>query len=72
MSKCPDCRTEMKPLFSGEYCPNDCDKPELKAAKAKTEYERQVEALKNATVDPLAWITRRYLALTKPPTSNYT
>lgn len=23
---CPDCSTEMKPLFSGEYCPNDCDK----------------------------------------------
>lgn len=33
---CPDCKAAMKPLFTGFYCPNDCDKPELKAAKKPT------------------------------------
>lgn len=26
MSKCPDCGTEMKPLATSVYCPNDCDR----------------------------------------------
>ena len=30
---CPDCKGAMKPLFTGFYCPNDCDKPHLKAAR---------------------------------------
>lgn len=29
MSKCPTCQSEMKPLFVGEYCPNDCDRPRV-------------------------------------------
>lgn len=34
---CPDCKGAMKPLFTGFYCPNNCDKPHLKAAAiAKT------------------------------------
>ena len=24
--KCPDCGTEMKPLATSVYCPNDCDR----------------------------------------------
>lgn len=24
--KCPDCGTEMKPLATSMYCPNDCDR----------------------------------------------
>jgi hypothetical protein len=24
--KCPTCQTQMKPLFTGEFCPNDCDR----------------------------------------------
>jgi hypothetical protein len=24
--KCPDCGAEMKDLFTGQYCPNDCDR----------------------------------------------
>ena len=27
MSLCPTCRGEMRPLFSGEFCPKDCDRP---------------------------------------------
>lgn len=23
---CPICRSQMKPLFTGEFCPNDCDR----------------------------------------------
>ena len=23
---CPSCRTEMKPLFTGSFCPGDCDR----------------------------------------------
>ena len=36
---CPDCKGPMKPLFTGFYCPKDCDKPHLKAAKLKAEIE---------------------------------
>lgn len=25
MSTCPTCKTPMKPLFTGMYCPRDCD-----------------------------------------------
>lgn len=39
--KCKECGAEMKPLFVGEFCPNDCDKPEVlakrKAAQASQE-----------------------------------
>lgn len=31
---CPTCSTPMKPLFSGEFCPNDCDRT---SAKVKEE-----------------------------------
>lgn len=24
---CPDCSTPLKPLFTGFFCPNDCDRP---------------------------------------------
>ena len=24
--KCQDCNSEMKPLLTGLYCPNDCDR----------------------------------------------
>lgn len=27
MSFCPTCGAAMKPLFVGEYCPRDCDRP---------------------------------------------
>lgn len=40
MSFCPQCGTPMKPLFVGEYCPNDCDRAEDKTpvlAKGKAE-----------------------------------
>lgn len=34
MSKCTTCATEMKALFTGEYCPNECDLPiEKRTAK---------------------------------------
>lgn len=38
MSKCPDCHTDMKPLFSvGEFCPNECDlPPEKRTVKPTT------------------------------------
>ncbi len=47
--KCKDCGTEMKPLFQGYFCPNDCDKPEGKArnqanaAKAKAEADAEAQ-----------------------------
>lgn len=28
---CPECKTALKYLFTGTYCPNDCDRPDLKA-----------------------------------------
>lgn len=28
--KCPDCKAEMKALFTTYYCPNECDTPEGK------------------------------------------
>lgn len=30
---CPDCKGAMRPLFTGFYCPNNCDKPQAKAKK---------------------------------------
>lgn len=29
-SKCPHCQEPMKPLFTGFFCPKDCDKPHLR------------------------------------------
>lgn len=41
-TKCPECKGPMKPLFSGYYCPLDCDKPEVLAArKAKAAAEAE-------------------------------
>jgi len=33
--QCPDCKGEMKPLFSGMYCPRECDLPPEKRTKAE-------------------------------------
>lgn len=35
----------MKPLFTGFYCPNDCDKPELKLKKAQEKIAVAQDAL---------------------------
>ena len=35
MSRCPDCNAEMRPLLTGEFCPNDCDR----RAKAPDPFE---------------------------------
>jgi hypothetical protein len=54
MSKCSDCGTEMKPLFStGEFCPNECDLPEEKRSKPspKAAYEAAAKTLAEAKVD---------------------
>lgn len=44
----------MKPLFVGHYCPNDCDRPDLKA-KAATK-------AKIATVDDLNSAAKKFAA----------
>lgn len=52
--KCKECGTEMKPLFVGEFCPNDCDKPEVlakrKAEVSKAAIEEAVKKLQSAPV----------------------
>lgn len=53
MSKCPECKTEMKALFVGEYCPNDCDKPEV---LAKRKYEAEVKKLAESKSDLSGWV----------------
>lgn len=31
---CQECMVPMKPLFTGFFCPNDCDRPHLRVAKS--------------------------------------
>ena len=50
MAKCKECAAEMKPLFSGEYCPNDCDKPEVLAKRR--EYEAAAKKLAENNITP--------------------
>lgn len=54
MSKCPECKTEMKPLFNGEYCPLDCDRPEVLAKRRADALSKAADELsKNKVpVDP--------------------
>lgn len=47
VSICKDCKARMKPLFTGFYCPNDCDKPGVVAAR-KSAYQAQLDALKQS------------------------
>lgn len=42
---CKDCKATMKPLFTGFYCPNDCDKPGVVAAR-KSEYQAQLNTIR--------------------------
>ncbi len=50
--ECPDCKTVMKPLFGAHFfCPNDCDKPEVKAARAaKAEADRLADEKRRASL----------------------
>lgn len=40
MSECPVCKGPMKPLFTGSYCPKDCDRPGAKLATISKEIEK--------------------------------
>lgn len=51
MSECPVCKGPMKPLFTGSYCPKDCDRPNVKAAGL---YKAIAEAQDIAAV-PRTW-----------------
>ena len=45
MSKCKECGTAMRPLFNGEFCPNDCDRPEVLAKRKAEKVEAALKAL---------------------------
>ena len=51
MSKCKECGTDMRPLFNGEFCPNDCDRPEV---LAKRNAEKAKIAAKNLAESKLS------------------
>lgn len=48
MSACSSCGTPMKPLFSGEFCPNECDWPESAA------HQEYLKKLRDAVVKEMA------------------
>jgi hypothetical protein len=67
MSNCPDCSAAMKPLFSGEYCPNECDLPPERrtkkpAAASKSTADHindvltKIYGLQGITAKPRAWV----------------
>lgn len=33
MSTCPTCNGPMRPLFTGSFCPRDCDRPTTRSAQ---------------------------------------
>lgn len=49
MSTCPVCNGPMKPLFTGSFCPKDCDRPNHKAA--------EIAVAQDLIAKPKAWVT---------------
>jgi len=54
--KCPKCNTEMKALFTGFFCPNDCDKPEVLAKRAAERAEAIAKVEKAAAEVASGWV----------------
>ena len=46
---CDVCKGPMKPLFTGHFCPNDCDRPGAKPAM------REFRDAPPATLNPNSW-----------------
>lgn len=45
---CPTCGTAMRPLLTGEFCPNDCDRPRVDSEESSP-----------CTLAPYGWVCTR-------------
>ena len=48
---CDVCKGPMKPLFTGHFCPNDCDRPAVKAARLN----KEIEEIQGILAKPRIW-----------------
>jgi hypothetical protein len=50
---CPACKGPMKPLFTGFYCPKDCDRPFMR----KEQIDKEIKQAQDAMAKPQHWTT---------------